>query len=84
MTHVITRDEDDINRVLNKAAQGFDGGTAYPGKSYEEGILDHHRWLTGQPEAEEPLDEIELEEDEDLDDEDDEDEDDEGDGDIPL
>jgi hypothetical protein len=82
MTHTITRSEEDINRVLGKATQGVNGGNPpYRGQSYEEGILDYHRWLTGDS-TDEPLEDVELEEDEDEDDEED-DEDDEEDEEAP-
>lgn len=56
----IVRSAEEVNLVLDKAAQGFDRGSAYPGQSYEEGIQDYHRWLVGETD-EEPLADVKLE-----------------------
>lgn len=44
----IIRSQEDIDRVLNWAAEGIDGGSEFPGMSYEQGIQDMHAWLTGE------------------------------------
>ncbi|MBD5416983.1 MAG: hypothetical protein HDR50_04850 [Desulfovibrio sp.] len=43
----IVRSEGEIARVWNWASQGIDGGTRYPGMSYEQGLMDMLDWLTG-------------------------------------
>lgn len=44
----IKRTEDEINAQLNKAAEGVNDGSAYPGMSYEDGITAFWDWVTGQ------------------------------------
>lgn len=46
----IKRTDAEIDRVLNKAAECFDAGSAYPGASYEEGIQSFALWLFGDTE----------------------------------
>lgn len=41
------RSDDEINAVLNKAADGIDGGSAYPRMMYEEGVQAAIDWITG-------------------------------------
>lgn len=43
----IVRTEEEVNRVLNWAAEGVEQGTRYSGMSYEQGIQDMCDWLTG-------------------------------------
>ena len=52
----ITRSEDEINDVLNKASEQIDSGTKWPGMSYEEGVRNAIYWLTGFDD-EHPMDE---------------------------
>ena len=47
MNYTIKRTESEIDEVLNKAMEGFDYGTAYPGMSYEDGIRCFAEWLFG-------------------------------------
>lgn len=42
MTYVIARSEEEINDLLNEAAESFDQTTS----SYAEGAMDMARWLT--------------------------------------
>lgn len=44
---VIIRTEEEIDEVMNFAAQGEDEGTQYPSASYEEGIRAMYEWLIG-------------------------------------
>lgn len=46
----IKRTDAEIDRVLNKTAEGIDAGSAYPGDSYEEGIQCFALWLFGDTE----------------------------------
>jgi hypothetical protein len=41
----IKRSDEEINEVLNKTADGIDGGSKYPGMSFEEGIQQFADWL---------------------------------------
>jgi hypothetical protein len=43
----IIRTPDEINDVLNEAADGENEGTRYPGMSYENGINNFYNWLVG-------------------------------------
>ncbi len=43
----IEQSDSKIDAVLNKAAEGQDGGSAYPGMSYEDGIVNALNWLFG-------------------------------------
>ena len=43
----IKRTDAEIDRVLNKTAEGIDAGSAYPGMSFEEGIQSFALWLFG-------------------------------------
>lgn len=36
----VVREPEEINRVRNWAAEGYDNGGRYPGMSYEQGIMD--------------------------------------------
>ena len=51
----IVRSEAEISDVLNAAVEGIDGGSKYPGMSYEQGIQDMYLWVTGQGDDEPPL-----------------------------
>ncbi|MFC4678690.1 hypothetical protein [Desulfovibrio legallii] len=44
----IVRTQQEIDRVLNWAAEGIDNGTKFAGMTYEQGITDMHMWLTGE------------------------------------
>lgn len=44
----LVRSEQEVDEQLNKAADGMDAGTVYPGMSYEEGVSQMGLWLTGQ------------------------------------
>lgn len=43
----IVRTDDEINDVLNQAADGINDGSQYPGMSYEDGIQAFADWLFG-------------------------------------
>lgn len=43
----IQRTEDEINEVLNKASEGVDAGSRWPGMSYEQGVQSALLWLFG-------------------------------------
>lgn len=43
----IVRSEEEIARLENWAAKGFDEGSHYPGMTYEQGIMDTLSWLCG-------------------------------------
>ena len=43
----IVRSEEEIARLENWAAKGFDEGCHYPGMTYEQGIMDTLSWLCG-------------------------------------
>lgn len=43
----IERSEEEINDVLNKAMEGVDKGSKWPGMSYEQGVLAALDWLFG-------------------------------------
>ncbi len=52
--YVITRTDEVIDDVLNKAAQAVDdGGSSWPGMSYEQGVQAAIDWLVGH--AENPM-----------------------------
>lgn len=42
------RSEDEVDEQMNKASEGIDAGSAYPGMSYEEGVHQALGWVTGQ------------------------------------
>lgn len=46
----IVRTDQEIDQVLNKAADGINEGSAYPGMSYEDGIQAFADWLFGYTE----------------------------------
>lgn len=52
----IKRSDAEIDRVLNKAADGIEEGSIYPGMSYEQGIQAFADWLFGDTD-DEPFDE---------------------------
>lgn len=56
MSPPITRTQKEIDDVLNKAADGMDDGSKWPGMSYEQGVDAAIRWLTGESE-DNPMDE---------------------------
>lgn len=43
----VVRTQAEINDVLDKAGEGFDNGSFYPGMSYEQGIIAFADWLFG-------------------------------------
>lgn len=47
MENKIVRTEEEINKVLDKAIEGINEGSEYPGMSYEEGIQVMYDWLVG-------------------------------------
>lgn len=47
MNDKIVRSQEDINIVLDKAMEGIEEGSVYPGMSYEEGIQAMYDWLVG-------------------------------------
>lgn len=52
----IVRSDKEIDDVLNKAAEGIEDGSVYPGMSYEQGIQAFADWLFGDTDYE-PFDE---------------------------
>ena len=50
------RTQSEIFDVLDKCAEGFENGSAYPGMSYEEGVRAGIEWLIGDTD-ENPFDE---------------------------
>ncbi len=44
----IKRSEQEVDEVLNFAAEALDEGSKYPGMSYEEGIQNALLWLLGE------------------------------------
>lgn len=44
---IVVRTEDEIDRILERAGDGFGERTAYPNASYEEGICAFAAWLFG-------------------------------------
>lgn len=48
MSYEIKRTDAEINEQLNKAADGINDGSQYPGMSYEDGILQFWLWVTGE------------------------------------
>lgn len=48
----VVRTDADIDRVLNKASEGIEYGSVYPGMSYEQGIQAFADWLFGYTEDE--------------------------------
>ncbi len=47
MAERIVRTDEEVNRVLNWAAEGEDNGTHFKGMSYEQGIKAMYDWLIG-------------------------------------
>ena len=43
----LSRSEEEINEQLNKASDGMDNGSKYPGMSFEEGVSEAIRWIIG-------------------------------------
>jgi hypothetical protein len=48
--HSYPRSDNAVDDQLNKAADGADRGSAWPGMSYEQGVEAALRWVTGQTE----------------------------------
>lgn len=46
----IVRTDQEIDQVLNKAADGINEGSCYPGMSYEQGIQAFADWVFGDTE----------------------------------
>lgn len=46
----IKRTAEEIDRVMNWAAEGVDEGSHYPGMSYEDGIRNAIEWIVGDQE----------------------------------
>lgn len=44
----ITRSQQEIDDVLNRASESKENGTAWPGESYEAGVENALLWVTGQ------------------------------------
>jgi len=44
----VRRNTDEIDDVLSKAQENADGGSQWPGMSYEQGVVEAILWLTGQ------------------------------------
>lgn len=49
MSYEIKRTDAEIDEQLNKAADGINDGSQYPGMSYEDGIQQFWLWVTGEP-----------------------------------
>lgn len=47
MIYEIKRTDAEIDEQLNKAADGINDGSKYPGMSYEDGIQQFWLWVTG-------------------------------------
>lgn len=56
MTYRYTRSDDEVDEQLNLAAEGVDGGSRWPGMSYEQGVEAALRWMAGQAD-EKPMEE---------------------------
>lgn len=50
MDYEITREQKDIDNILNWAVEGNEEGSHYTGMTYEQGILAMFDWLTGATE----------------------------------
>lgn len=48
MSYEIKRTDAEIDEQLNKAADGINDGSQYPGMSYEDGIQQFWLWVTGE------------------------------------
>jgi hypothetical protein len=48
MRRKIVRTDEEINEVLNKAAESMDSGTRWRGMTYEEGVQNALLWLFGE------------------------------------
>jgi hypothetical protein len=46
MKQTIVRTQEEIEELLNAAAEAVDEGTRFPILSYEEGMVELWRWLT--------------------------------------
>jgi hypothetical protein len=44
---MVTRTQAEIDEQLNEAAEGVDGGTKWPGMSYEDGVQNALLWVIG-------------------------------------
>lgn len=44
----IVRSDDEIHAQMDRAFDGLDRGSKYPGLSFEEGVQQMFDWLTGQ------------------------------------
>lgn len=51
MAHVIREDEE-IDEQLNRAYEALDGGSRYPGMSFEEGVMQTLEWLRNREHGE--------------------------------
>ena len=47
MPYDIQRSDEEIDEVLNAAAEATFSGSRWPGESYEEGVTNAIRWLLG-------------------------------------
>lgn len=47
MEDEIVRTQQEIDEVIDKANEGLDNGSAYPGMNYEEGVKAMYDWLVG-------------------------------------
>lgn len=48
MSYQVVRSDDEIAEQLNRALDGQDGGSKFPGMSFENGVQETIDWLTGQ------------------------------------
>jgi len=53
----IVRSTLEISETIEKAYEGINQGSAFPGMSYEEGIISMWEWLAGN-QKEGPMDEL--------------------------
>lgn len=47
MGETVKQTEEEINEVLNWAAEAQDDGSKFPGMTYEDGVKAMYDWLTG-------------------------------------
>lgn len=56
MAYTVVRSSDEVDDTLNRAQEQEDGGgSAWPGMTYEQGVVAAIMWITGQT-SENPMD----------------------------
>jgi hypothetical protein len=48
MAYSYPRPDTEVNDEMNKAVDGLDNGSRWPGMSYEQGVDAALRWITGE------------------------------------